>query len=360
MNEILITVSGIIPDDIEQQVAAGLRPQADYLALAQAFEADLLDYGTAREESGGVGRLLERIGGPNLVLAWAAYRRRRRYRVIFTDGEQVGLPLAALLKAGARRRPQHAMIVHRISARKKTLLVDNLHLYTHIDRFLCYASWQRDFILQRWGLPPERAVFTPFMVDDCFFSPQAADGQPLPDDVDAFVDGQPMICAVGLEHRDYPTLLAAVDGLPLRVVLAAASPWSKQPDTTAGQHIPANVLVRRFTQLELRALAAYSRFAVMPLYPVDFQAGVTALLEAMAMERAVICTQTPGQTDVVREGETGLYVPPGDAAALRSAIEGLLAQPGQARQMGRNGRKVIEQEMSLTQYTRRLKEYVAG
>ena len=31
----------------------------------------------------------------NLRLAWACFRRRARYDVVFTDGEQVGLPLAA-------------------------------------------------------------------------------------------------------------------------------------------------------------------------------------------------------------------------------------------------------------------------
>jgi glycosyltransferase involved in cell wall biosynthesis len=58
----------------------------------------------------------------------------------------------------------------------------------------------------------------------------------------------------------------------------------------------------------------------MPLYQVDFQAGVTAILEAMAMGKAVICTRTPGQADIILEGETGLYAEPCDPATLRLAI----------------------------------------
>jgi len=88
----------------------------------------------------------------------------------------------------------------------------------------------------------------------------------------------------------------------------------------------------------------------MPLYPVNFQAGVTAILEAMAMGKAVLCTRTPGQTDVVIEGETGLYIPPGDPAALRQAIEHLLAHPEEAARMGANGRNIIETRMSLDRY----------
>ena len=164
--------------------------------------------------------------------------------------------------------------------------------------------------------------------------------------------------AVGLEARDYPTLLKAVDGLPVQVVIAAASPWSKRADTTQGRAIPANVEVRRFSQHELRQLYGDAQFMVMPLQNVDFQAGVTAILEAMAMKRAVICSRTPGQTDVIVEGETGLYVPPGDVAALRSAIVHLLEHPDAAHRMGVSGRKRIEQFMSLSHYVQRLGQVV--
>jgi glycosyltransferase involved in cell wall biosynthesis len=152
--------------------------------------------------------------------------------------------------------------------------------------------------------------------------------------------------------------MTAVKDLDVQVVIAAASPWSKRPDTTTELEIPPNVLVQRFSQFELRELYAQSCFFVMPLQNVNFQAGVTALLEAMAMEKAVICSRTPGQTDVVVEGETGLYVPPGDPAALRSAIIKLLQNGVEARRLGQNGRKRIEQKMSLERYVEGLVTYL--
>jgi glycosyltransferase involved in cell wall biosynthesis len=152
--------------------------------------------------------------------------------------------------------------------------------------------------------------------------------------------------------------MTAVKDLDLQVVIAAASPWSKRPDTTTEQEIPDNILVQRFSQFELRELYAMSCFFVMPLHNVNFQAGVTALLEAMAMEKAVICSQTPGQTDVVVEGETGRYVPPEDPVALRSAILDLLHNKAEAKQLGQNGRKRIEQKMSLYHYVEGLKGYL--
>jgi glycosyltransferase involved in cell wall biosynthesis len=352
MADVLLTVSGVIPDGVRDQAAAGRRPLPDYLAMADALGADLVDYAAARRGSA-AGRLLEKAGGRNLMLAWECFRRRGDYRVLFTDGEQVGIPLALLLKllgwVSRRPRPRHAMIVHVLSVPKKLRLMDAFRLHTRIDTFLVYAAWQGRFIRERWGLPAGRVVFTPFMVDADFFAP----GRVTPQRRD-------MICAVGLERRDYPTLMEAVRGLDVQVVIAAASPWSKQSDSTAGQAVPDNVEVRRFTQYELRQLYADCRFMVMPLYDVDFQAGVTAILEAMAMGRAVVCSRTRGQTDVVRDGENGVYVPPGDARVLRAAIAALLADPERADRLGQAGRQLVEREMSLAAYVGRLKRIIGS
>jgi glycosyltransferase involved in cell wall biosynthesis len=364
-NDVLVTVSGTIDPLVEIQIANGERPLADYIALERAFGADLLDYPKARQLGGSAGRLFDKAGGPNLALAWACYVLRRRYRVIFTDGEQVGLPLAGLLKIGGfGPRPRHLMIAHILSVRKKLALLDTLRLYTHIDTFFTYSTYQKDFIQQRWKLMDGQVVFTPFMVDANFFSPMEAElagknggmmrslaGIPLE-------DGRPLISAVGLEFRDYPTLLAAVDGLDVTVVIAAASPWSKHSNSATGRTIPDNVIVRKFSQYDLRQLYAASRFVAVPLYPVAFQAGVTTILEAMAMQRAVIVTRTQGQTDVVVEGETGLYVAPQSPEDLRKAICYLLAHPKQADRLGAQGRLRVLEEMSLDLYTSRLKRYV--
>lgn len=366
MNDVLLTVSGTIDPDIQGQIARGERPLADYMAMARSFEADLLDYTSARQQSGTFGRLLEKIGGPNLLLAWSCFQRRRHYRVIFTDGEQVGIPLALMLKIadrgrgtgqrGASNRPSHLMIGHLLSVGKKKPFFDRLAVQSHIDTFFVYSTWQKDYIEKRWAVPPERVVFTPFMVDADFFSPVelvktdallALEKQP-----------KPVICAVGLEFRDYPTLMTAVRDLDVQVVIAAASPWSKRADTTQGQNIPENVCIQRFTQFQLRHLYALSRFMVMPLYDVPFQAGVTAILEAMAMEKPVICSRTAGQIDVIHDGHNGLYVPPGDAGALRAVINQLLQQPGEVRRLGLSARRCIEEEMSLARYVERLSGYV--
>src|SRR5436190_19253658 len=118
--------------------------------------------------------------------------------------------------------------------------------------------------------------------------------------------------------------MEAVRDLDARVVIAAASPWSNRPDSTEGAAVPPNVEICRLGFVELRQLYADSDVVVMPLHDVPFQAGVTTILEAMAMGKAVVCSRSRGQTDVIDDGITGVYVAPGDAAALRAAIEELL------------------------------------
>ena len=114
--KVLLTVSGTIPP-AAAPATPPLKPRTDYVEMAKAFDADLIDYAIARRESGAIGALMEKIGGPNLLLAWACFARRGRYRAIMTDGEQIGLLLAVMLKfLPFGRRPRHLMIVHNRSS----------------------------------------------------------------------------------------------------------------------------------------------------------------------------------------------------------------------------------------------------
>ncbi|MGE0766675.1 MAG: glycosyltransferase family 4 protein [Hyphomicrobiaceae bacterium] len=347
---VLLTVSGEIPETISIDIAREARPRADYLELARRLDADLIDYAKARNVCGWMGRWIERLCGRNALLACACWLQRKRYQAIVTDGEQIGLPLAVLFKVSpSRRRPRHIMITHVISASKKTLLMDYLRLASAIDHFVVYCRWQHDYLRSRWNIAPIRIDVVPFMVDERFFDPAKVHRQEFP---------RPRICSVGLERRDYPTLMRAVEGLDIDVIIAAASPWSKQRDSTADHAVPKNVFVRKFTQFELRQLYADCELVVMPLQAVQFQAGITAILEAMAMSKPVICSKTAGQGDVIVAGETGSYVPVGDAAALRAEITRLLGRPDEILRLGTNARAAVVRALSLDHYAKRLSAIV--
>lgn len=344
-NRVLLTVSGEISETISAEKEQRSRPRADYIVLARCLGADLIDFAKAREISGRLGAWIARLGGGKLMLAYACWLLRHRYCVIVTDGEQVGLPLSLLLKLSRGQRPRHVMITHVISVPKKTILIDVFRLTSQIDRFIVYCSWQRDYIARRWKVDLRRIDLIPFMVDERFFDPSKVNPRACT---------RSRICSVGLERRDYQTLMKAVDGLDIDVVIAAASPWSKQKDRTARLRIPDNVSVRKFNQFDLRQLYADCDLFVMPLQPVEFQAGITAILEAMAMGKAVVCSKAPGQTDTIVEGENGSYVPVGDVAALRAEILRLLARPDELARLGANGRDLVLSSLSLDRYAKRL------
>jgi glycosyltransferase involved in cell wall biosynthesis len=83
-----------------------------------------------------------------------------------------------------------------------------------------------------------------------------------------------------------------------------------------------------------RLLAAYDLF-VQPSLWEGF--GLT-VLEAMAMERAVVATAVGGQPGIVRDGIDGVLVPPGDPRALAAAVTALLGDAGRRTRSGSAGR----------------------
>lgn len=77
------------------------------------------------------------------------------------------------------------------------------------------------------------------------------------------------------------------------------------------------------------------------------------LIEAAATGRAVVTTDVPGCRDAIDPGVTGLLVPAQDAAALASAVEGLLLDPARCAAMGQAGRVLAESAFDQRQVVAR-------
>jgi glycosyltransferase involved in cell wall biosynthesis len=97
----------------------------------------------------------------------------------------------------------------------------------------------------------------------------------------------------------------------------------------------------------MAATLAAADVAVVPsIWPESF--GLTAL-EALAAGCAVVAADGGGLPDLVRPGETGLLVPPGDAPALAAAVLSLLADPELRARLAAAGRRLADR-LTLTAY----------
>ena len=71
------------------------------------------------------------------------------------------------------------------------------------------------------------------------------------------------------------------------------------------------------------------------------------VLEAMACGRPVVATPVGAVPSAVRDGETGLLVPPRSPGALAEALRALAAHPERCESMGRRGRRLVEREYDV-------------
>jgi glycosyltransferase involved in cell wall biosynthesis len=277
-------------------------------------------------------------------LAREVQRRHAEYDAVVTWGEKLSIGMLFQQQLASVSKPHIALMYQfeKLNLRVPiTLLKNNLHAV------VTWSSVQRRALIEKIGYPAARVYLIRHYVDQVFYSPR-----PI---------GEEMICAAGAEMRDYATLLDAIRGTGLRCHIAADHVRIPGPiRVLKDRRVPigdicapsdTNVTVGRMPLVELRNLYARSRFVVVPLLSSDTDNGVTVILEAMAMGKPVICSRTRGQVDVIQEGVTGLYVPIGDAAAMRKAILSLWNEPERARQMGQNARAYVERYHTLEMFT---------
>jgi glycosyltransferase involved in cell wall biosynthesis len=96
--------------------------------------------------------------------------------------------------------------------------------------------------------------------------------------------------------------------------------------------------------------------AAMDVYLMTsiFEGLPVALLEAMAMGRAVVVTPVGGIPEVVRAGENGLIAEVGAPGAVASAVIELLDDPPRAKRLATAARSTIEERFSASTMVRRI------
>ncbi len=94
------------------------------------------------------------------------------------------------------------------------------------------------------------------------------------------------------------------------------------------------VMLENRSDMEL--LYGLMDIAVLPTYRDCFP---RSLIEAAAMQKAIIASDLVGCRVVIKPEETGILVPAKDAVSLRQALERLLQDKDLARSLGKNARK---------------------
>lgn len=141
---------------------------------------------------------------------------------------------------------------------------------------------------------------------------------------------------VGIDWRRKggPALLAAFDlvlrELPeARLVIAGCAPEVR--------HARIEVLGR------ISAAAVKARMAEASVFclPTRIEPFGIVVVEAFCQALPVVATRIGALSDLVREGETGLLVPPDDPPALAAALLELLRDPAKCRRFGERGSEMM-------------------
>ncbi|XBO40526.1 glycosyltransferase [Alsobacter sp. KACC 23698] len=96
-------------------------------------------------------------------------------------------------------------------------------------------------------------------------------------------------------------------------------------------------------------LMAASDLLVLPSL---FEGLPLVLLEAMAAGLPALATRVPGSADAVRDGESGVLVPPGDPPALAAAIIALLRDPARRAALASSARRRFEADFTAARMAR--------
>jgi glycosyltransferase involved in cell wall biosynthesis len=109
--------------------------------------------------------------------------------------------------------------------------------------------------------------------------------------------------------------------------------------------------VVKFFPFERDILPVY-RSAHCLLLPSRGEGLPNSLLEAMAMELAVIVSRVSGTTEVVDDGENGVLIPSDSPEALARAMALIIQNPDQALRFGRSARHKVTSRFSLDSVAR--------
>ena len=280
-----------------------------------------------------IGRL-EALTTPMLqTLLGAGQLRRAEVAIAVFESEGHGL---ALLRGVLGRGPRLVVVscwladlASSSSDRRRRLY---RRLYRNVDLVTVFSENQVDTLTSRLGIDPERILVVPFGID-------------LDELASVRTSENGRVAAAGRDlGRDWSTLAAAAAGTTWPIDLVT------RPKQAAGLELPDGSCVHGYVErpryLELLAGASV---IVVPTHVLQYPTGQTVLLEAMALGKACVVTDTPAMRDYVVDDETALLVPASDPPALRAAVDRLLADDELRARLGAGARRAAVERFGAAQ-----------
>jgi glycosyltransferase involved in cell wall biosynthesis len=250
--------------------------------------------------------------------------------------------------AGARRRRKPFILWASVWKQPRSLAHDaalpiTRHIYRHADSVIAYGEHARRFVARIRGRDSDVFVAPQAVEPELFARPVGAQ------EITAFrarheLGGGPLVLYAGrlVPEKGVDVLLDAWTGVEqdATLVLAGDGPLAESARGMRGVR-PLGALPRP----EMPAAYGAAELTVLPSVPARRFQEPWGLVcnESMHQGRPVLASDAVGAVagGLVRDGETGLVVPAGDAAALAAAIERLLADGELRARLGDAGRSAV-------------------
>jgi glycosyltransferase involved in cell wall biosynthesis len=238
--------------------------------------------------------------------AWALRRRREDLLVVTASAE-----LVLLCALTAFRRRQRIVAYDFLAPRSRPVQMLGRLVLRRVDRWVLIRRGDAAMLARRYHVAESRCSFVPFPAG------RTGEASRLGD----------YIYTAGTAHRDWPTLLAALEQVRRRAVICTRPPLQTDNPYVDSRPLP--------TPVEGRKLGAGARLVVLPMLDTELPSGPVVLVDAMAAGKAVIATEVNGTRDYITHGVTGWLVPPGDADALARQIAAVIDDDVLLTEVGR-------------------------
>jgi glycosyltransferase involved in cell wall biosynthesis len=153
-------------------------------------------------------------------------------------------------------------------------------------------------------------------------------------------------------------------GRPVGCVIVGDGPLRARLETLARRAEGASVEIRPWMHHDaLMQLVASAGLLAVPSVVAatgDRDGIPNILLEALAIGTPVVASAVGGIPEVIREGETGFLVAPGQPEPLADKIAQILDEKGQKGDITRHGRELIRQEWTLSDTVLTLERLLTG